>query len=208
LRSRSTCTRGAAGRRSTTQGSPTSCAARAAAGASSKRPCDGAETSARFDKGTLQRRLTPFLPLLGKFGPRIDQHEASVRISGTCAPRRSRGSRFVPFRGTSAAGTRRRQPAAHARSHPAPPLAPRMVQVAASCALHGVSLDDPSTTQGAAMLRIGLVSDTHGLLRPEAEAFLAGSDFIVHAGDVGGAHILEALAALAPLTVVRGNNDH
>lgn len=58
------------------------------------------------------------------------------------------------------------------------------------------------------MLRIGLVSDTHGLLRPEAEAFLAGSDFIVHAGDVGGAHILEALAALAPLTVVRGNNDH
>ncbi len=58
------------------------------------------------------------------------------------------------------------------------------------------------------MLRIGLVSDTHGLLRPEAQAFLAGSDFIVHAGDVGNPQILEALSALAPLTVVRGNNDH
>lgn len=57
------------------------------------------------------------------------------------------------------------------------------------------------------MLRIGLISDTHGLLRPEAAAFLKGSDFIVHGGDIGNAGILEALAALAPLTVVRGNND-
>ena len=57
------------------------------------------------------------------------------------------------------------------------------------------------------MLRIGLISDTHGLMRPEAIAFLKGSDLIVHGGDIGNAGILEALAAIAPLTVVRGNND-
>ena len=56
-------------------------------------------------------------------------------------------------------------------------------------------------------MRIGLISDTHGLLRPEATAFLAGSDRIVHAGDVGDPAILEALSAIAPLTVVRGNVD-
>ena len=58
------------------------------------------------------------------------------------------------------------------------------------------------------MLRIGLVSDTHSLLRPEAEAYLAGSDHIVHGGDIGHAGILERLRAIAPLTAVRGNNDH
>jgi putative phosphoesterase len=56
-------------------------------------------------------------------------------------------------------------------------------------------------------MRIGLISDTHGLLRPEALDFLAGADHIVHGGDVGGPDILERLAAIAPLTVVRGNND-
>ena len=56
-------------------------------------------------------------------------------------------------------------------------------------------------------LRIGLISDTHGLLRPEALDFLAGCDHIVHGGDIGGPDILERLGALAPLTVVRGNND-
>jgi putative phosphoesterase len=56
-------------------------------------------------------------------------------------------------------------------------------------------------------LRVGLISDTHGLLRPEARTFLAGSDYIVHGGDVGGADILEVLAAMAPLIAVRGNND-
>jgi putative phosphoesterase len=55
--------------------------------------------------------------------------------------------------------------------------------------------------------RIAIISDTHGLLRPEAVAFLRGSDFIVHAGDIGNAGVLSALRALAPLTVVRGNND-
>lgn len=54
---------------------------------------------------------------------------------------------------------------------------------------------------------IGLISDTHGLLRPEALAALAGSDCIVHAGDIGDPAILEQLAAIAPVTAVRGNHD-
>ncbi len=57
------------------------------------------------------------------------------------------------------------------------------------------------------MKRIGLISDTHGLLRPEALDFLAGSDHIVHGGDIGDPDILARLARIAPLTVVRGNND-
>jgi putative phosphoesterase len=57
------------------------------------------------------------------------------------------------------------------------------------------------------MLRIGLVSDTHGLLRPEVLAYLRGSDHILHAGDLCGPDVLQALGALAPLTAVRGNND-
>lgn len=56
-------------------------------------------------------------------------------------------------------------------------------------------------------VRVGLVSDTHGLLRPEALAALAGSDAIVHAGDIGSGDVLEALAQIAPLHAVRGNND-
>lgn len=58
-----------------------------------------------------------------------------------------------------------------------------------------------------ATLRIGLVSDTHDLLRPQVLDFLRGSDHIVHAGDICGEAVLQALAALAPLTAVRGNND-
>jgi putative phosphoesterase len=56
-------------------------------------------------------------------------------------------------------------------------------------------------------MRIGIISDTHGLVRPEALAALAGSELIVHAGDVGGPEVLEALAAIAPVRAVRGNND-
>jgi putative phosphoesterase len=56
-------------------------------------------------------------------------------------------------------------------------------------------------------MRIGLISDTHGLLRQEALAALAGVDRIIHAGDIGNARILEALAAIAPVDAVRGNND-
>ncbi|MFM9921703.1 metallophosphoesterase family protein [Variovorax sp. H27-G14] len=57
------------------------------------------------------------------------------------------------------------------------------------------------------MIRVGLISDTHGLLRPQAVEALRGSDFIVHGGDIGNAGILDALRDMAPLTVVRGNND-
>lgn len=56
-------------------------------------------------------------------------------------------------------------------------------------------------------MRVGLISDTHGLLRPQVAAFLSGSDRIVHAGDICDPRILEQLAAIAPVTAVRGNND-
>lgn len=54
---------------------------------------------------------------------------------------------------------------------------------------------------------LGVISDTHGLLRPEALEALRGSDRILHAGDVGAPQILEALAQIAPVTAVRGNVD-
>ena len=53
----------------------------------------------------------------------------------------------------------------------------------------------------------GIISDTHGLLRPEALRALRGSDRILHAGDVGAPEILEALAQIAPVTAIRGNVD-
>jgi putative phosphoesterase len=56
-------------------------------------------------------------------------------------------------------------------------------------------------------LLLGVISDTHGLLRPEAVAALAGSDVIIHAGDVGDAAVLAALRAIAPVFPVRGNID-
>ncbi len=56
-------------------------------------------------------------------------------------------------------------------------------------------------------MRVGVISDTHGLLRPEALAALAGSDHILHAGDVGGGPIIEALRQIAPVTAIRGNVD-
>jgi len=56
-------------------------------------------------------------------------------------------------------------------------------------------------------MRIGLISDTHGLMRPEALQALAGVDRVIHAGDIGGADVIEALRAIAPVDVVRGNND-
>jgi uncharacterized protein len=56
-------------------------------------------------------------------------------------------------------------------------------------------------------VRIGLISDTHGLVRPEALRALAGVDRIIHAGDVGGPEVIDALRGIAPVDVVRGNND-
>lgn len=58
------------------------------------------------------------------------------------------------------------------------------------------------------MRRIGIISDTHNLLRPAAKEFLRGCDHIIHAGDITESHILDELAAIAPITAVRGNNDH
>lgn len=58
------------------------------------------------------------------------------------------------------------------------------------------------------MQRIGLISDTHGLVRPQALEFLRGCDRIVHAGDIVDPAVLDTLAGMAPLTAVRGNNDH
>lgn len=57
-------------------------------------------------------------------------------------------------------------------------------------------------------MRVGLISDTHGLLRDSAVAALVGSDVIIHAGDIGDPAIIDTLARIAPVTAVRGNNDH
>jgi len=58
------------------------------------------------------------------------------------------------------------------------------------------------------MTIIGVISDTHGLLRPEAVVALSGSDHILHAGDVGDPAVLARLREIAPVTAVRGNVDH
>ena len=57
------------------------------------------------------------------------------------------------------------------------------------------------------MFKIGIISDTHGLLRPEAERGLTGVDHIIHAGDIGRPEIVDALRRIAPLTAIRGNVD-
>jgi putative phosphoesterase len=54
---------------------------------------------------------------------------------------------------------------------------------------------------------VGVISDTHGLVRPEALEALKGSELIIHAGDIGGPEVLEALGRVAPVVAVRGNND-
>ncbi|RAI66362.1 metallophosphoesterase [Pseudomonas fluorescens] len=56
-------------------------------------------------------------------------------------------------------------------------------------------------------MKVGVISDTHGLLRPEAFAALQGCEQIIHAGDIGALEVLDRLASIAPLHVVRGNND-
>ena len=55
--------------------------------------------------------------------------------------------------------------------------------------------------------RIGLIADTHGLLRPEALAALKNSELIIHAGDIGKLEVIEALNRVAPVLAIRGNND-
>ena len=56
-------------------------------------------------------------------------------------------------------------------------------------------------------MRIGIISDTHGLLRPEAIKHLAGTDHIIHAGDIGAPEVIEGLRRIAPTTAIRGNID-
>lgn len=63
------------------------------------------------------------------------------------------------------------------------------------------------TNAGSKKKFVGVISDTHGLLRPEAVEALKGSELIVHAGDIGGPEVIEALRAIAPVVAVRGNND-
>ena len=65
-----------------------------------------------------------------------------------------------------------------------------------------------SEGSGRSQWTIGVISDTHGLLRSEALAALQGSDYIIHAGDIGDPDILIQLEAIAPVTAVRGNVDH
>jgi len=57
------------------------------------------------------------------------------------------------------------------------------------------------------MMRIGIISDTHGLLRSEAIKQLAGADHIIYAGDIGAPEVIEGLRRIAPTTVIRGNID-
>jgi putative phosphoesterase len=56
-------------------------------------------------------------------------------------------------------------------------------------------------------MKVGVISDTHGLMRPEALKALRGSELILHAGDIGSPHILDELRTIAPVTAIRGNND-
>jgi uncharacterized protein len=55
--------------------------------------------------------------------------------------------------------------------------------------------------------RVGIISDTHGLLRPEVLAAMSGCNHIIHAGDIGRPEILQSLVEIAPISAVRGNND-
>jgi uncharacterized protein len=73
--------------------------------------------------------------------------------------------------------------------------------------LHSTAMGSTRRRRSAGTLLVGVISDTHGLLRPEALAALEGVDAIVHAGDIGGAGILDALRRIAPVVAVRGNND-
>jgi putative phosphoesterase len=65
----------------------------------------------------------------------------------------------------------------------------------------------PRTARYRCRMRVGVISDTHGLLRPQVVTRLAGCDRILHAGDVGGAEVLSRLRQIAPVTAVRGNVD-
>ena len=68
-------------------------------------------------------------------------------------------------------------------------------------------MDSPASIDSPDITLIGVISDTHGLLRPEALTVLTGVESIIHAGDIGSPNVLEKLQTIAPVTAVRGNND-
>ncbi len=70
-----------------------------------------------------------------------------------------------------------------------------------------LSIDRPVRLGQGMGMRIGLVSDTHGLADPLLPRLFEGCELLLHAGDVGGAEVLEALSRIAPVRAVRGNND-
>lgn len=70
--------------------------------------------------------------------------------------------------------------------------------------ISGISM---SERKKGSQLLIGVISDTHGLLRPEAVDALQGSDYIIHAGDIGRSIVLDELRSIAPVVAVRGNMD-
>jgi putative phosphoesterase len=69
------------------------------------------------------------------------------------------------------------------------------------------SMKSCSLTSGRARQLVGVISDTHGLLRPEAIRALAGVDLIIHAGDIGKPEVLTELKKIAPVAAIKGNND-
>jgi len=78
-----------------------------------------------------------------------------------------------------------------------------------ACNAYGLESSGSSTliTMPDLFHRVGLISDTHGLMRPEALEALHGSDVIIHGGDIGDPAVLAALGKIAPVRAVRGNND-
>jgi uncharacterized protein len=84
---------------------------------------------------------------------------------------------------------------------------PRTVGDNRACVSNRFAFERQSRMSSRNPLRVALVSDTHNLVRPELLRFVEGCDAIVHAGDICDQSVLDVLAAVAPLTVVRGNND-
>ncbi|HET7159093.1 MAG TPA: metallophosphoesterase family protein, partial [Burkholderiales bacterium] len=68
-------------------------------------------------------------------------------------------------------------------------------------------MSSTSELRAHSIKRVGVISDTHGMLRDAAATMLQGCELIVHAGDIGSLAVLEALRKIAPLVAVRGNND-
>src|SRR3954467_4757004 len=83
----------------------------------------------------------------------------------------------------------------------------RRPNVRRSTSLPKSSMSPTPVSKRHSIKQVGVISDTHGLLRPQALAALEGSDLIIHAGDIGKREVLDGLAALAPVHAVRGNND-